>query len=91
MIAPHFLMHSLNIISDSKLVNHTITPKELKNEPIKTATIKVPLFEKYYFSGFVYEEGKLGSLDDFFGSIANCNGRFTAKGTLDYTDEKKFK
>lgn len=77
----------LQNINDAQLVDLTIKPDEFKKNDIKTVKTKVPLFDKYYFTSAIYEESKLfPNLDDFYGSIANCNIRFTAKGTMKYKD-----
>ncbi|UQB68098.1 DUF6402 family protein [Epilithonimonas zeae] len=62
-----------------------IKPDELNG---KETIEKMPLFEKYYFKNVPYKESKLNSLDDFFGAIANCNLRFSAKGFLHYQNGK---
>lgn len=76
----------LPVINDSTLVNHIIKPKEMDS---KETNVKIPLFDKYYFTSAIYEESKSNPLDDFFGSIANCNIRFTAKGILTYISKTK--
>ncbi|MDR7212193.1 DUF6402 family protein [Flavobacterium piscis] len=74
----------LNNIASAELVDSIIKPEEFKNEKIKNVNVKIPLFDKYYFTSVPYEESKFSDLDDFFGSIANCNIRFVAKGTLEF-------
>lgn len=44
----------------------------------------MPLFEKYYLQSAPFSESKFEIMDDFYGSIANCNIRFAAMGTLTY-------
>ncbi|HEX8563512.1 MAG TPA: DUF6402 family protein [Flavobacterium sp.] len=71
---------------DGTLVEHSIFPEELDHKRTK---IRVPLFDKYYFSSFEHREGKLSpELDDFYGAIANCSIRFTACGILEYVDDQ---
>jgi hypothetical protein len=73
-------------VRDGRLVDHIIKPEELN----QSVTMKIPVFDKYYFSSFVYEESKLfPDFDDFYGAIANCSVRFTAVGRLKYINDKK--
>jgi len=44
---------------------------------------KFPTFDYFHFQDQVYEESTFSDLDDFYGSIANCNFRFVAKGYLE--------
>ncbi|OYQ33267.1 hypothetical protein CHU92_12805 [Flavobacterium cyanobacteriorum] len=75
-------------ITDGTLVEHKISPAELK-EPI---VAEIPLFDKYYFTSYVYEESKLfAEIDDFYASIANCTVRFCAKGILEYVNENEIR
>ena len=69
----------LENIANATLVNHYCYPEELGK---KETTIIILLLDKYYFTSAKYEED--GDLDDFYGSIANCSIRFTAKGPMEY-------
>ena len=56
-----------------------------KHDEVGYANESMPLFEKYYFKNLEFDELTItGDLDDFFGSIANCNIHFAAKGELEY-------
>ena len=70
------------------LIEKKIQPEEYKNRPIKTGIEIVPEFEKYYINYALYSELFLNSLDDFFGTIANCSMRFIALGNLHYQNGK---
>ncbi|MFB9076279.1 DUF6402 family protein [Flavobacterium procerum] len=76
----------LSNIANAELVDSVIQPEEFKNEKTKSVNVKIPLFDKYYFTSFPYKESKFSALDDFFGSIANCNIRFVAKGTMEFKE-----
>lgn len=73
---------------DYEIINKIIKPKEYSARKIKTATERIPLFEEYYFLSESYNISKFNDLDDFFGAIANCNIRYTAKGLLTLKNNK---
>lgn len=75
---------SFECINNKKIVLETSKPEELDGE---TVTYKVPLFEKYYFTGYEYEIDD--PLDDVYASIANCNVHFACNFSLSKNQEGK--
>jgi hypothetical protein len=71
--------HSTNFGTNS----HKIVEMSVKQPKLETIVMeKMPLFEKYYFQSRAYEISKIETLDDCFGTLATCQIRAIAFGTI---------